>query len=233
MHAVTFTERLRLCNRLSFADLWGCGSCDNIESVLAFTWRQVDAAHARGPLLPFLCNRMPRAIVMHWKLLCSTLPFSSSSPSSIRWILDVQLRDVLCAHYRHAARTMVPFAPGVAALRESVKAIKELIDVSSSSSEDSAFAVEIAEILIGLVLTASQAANGSLDNDAAAAALVSQNLKLLADFRLPEQPVSFADAESYILILQVDIVIVSLYLIAICCGVSFCGFYVFALVYAW
>jgi hypothetical protein len=202
MHAVTFIERLRLCSRLSFADIWGFGCCDGVESVLAFTWRQVDAAHARGPLLPFLCIRMPRAIVMHWKLLCSTLPFSSSSPTSIRWILDVQLREVLCAHYRHAARTMAPFAPGVAALTESVGIIKDLISNCGSKLEDGAFAVEIAKDLIGLVLSV-QAPDGSVGNAAAAAAVVSQNLSLLADLRIPEQPASFADAESHILILQV------------------------------
>jgi hypothetical protein len=203
MHAVKFIERLRLYNRLSFADMWGCGSCEGVDSVLAFTWRQVDAAHARGPLLPFLCNRMPRAIVLHWKLLCSTLPFSSASPSSIRWILDVQLRDVLCAHYRHAARTMMPFAPGVAALRESIGVIKNLIADCGSNIEDDAFAVVVAEDLIGLVLSAPQAADGSFDNAAAAAAVVSQNLTWLAELCFPEHPISFADAESFMLRLQV------------------------------
>ena len=202
-HAVAFIERLRLSNRLSFADMWGRGTGEDVEGVLAFTWRQVDAAHARGPLLPFLCSRMPRAIVMHWRLLCSALPQISSNHSSIRWILDVQLRDVICAHYRHAARTMMPFAPGAAALRESVHVVKELIADSEGNLGDTAFATSVVEDLIDLVRAAPQTAEVSVDAAAASAAEVSHNLKSLAKLVLPEQPLTCAQAEYYISMLQV------------------------------
>ncbi len=207
MHAVTFIERLRLCNRLSFADMWGGGSCGGVEGVLAFTWRQVDAAQARAPLLPFLCSRMPRAIVMHWRLLCSSLPPPSPSPSGpspIRWVLDVQLRHVLCAHYRHAARTMMPFAPGAAALRESVGVVQELIADAGLGLGDVDFAGEMAGDLMGLVRAAPQAAGCASDAaTAAAAAVVTRQLKWLAGVRLPEQALTPAEAESHMQALQV------------------------------
>ncbi len=207
LHAVSFIERLRLCNRLSFADMWGGSNGEEVKSVLAFTWRQVDAAHARGPLLPFLCSRMPRAIVMHWRLLCSALPSLSTSPSSIRWILDVQLRDVLCAHYRHAARTMMPFAPGAAALKESVYVVKDLIADCGGKLGDDAFAASVAEDLIGLVRSTSQTAEDVVDAAATTAALVTQNLQLLAQMCLPALPVTRAAAESYMLMLQVFLLV--------------------------
>jgi flavin-binding protein dodecin len=97
----------------------------------------------------------------------------------------------------------MPFAPGVAALRESIGVIKDLIDDCGSKIEDNAFAVAVAEELIGLVASAPQAADGSLDNAAAAAAVVSHNLKWLAKVCFPEHPISFADVDSYILKLQV------------------------------
>lgn len=202
MHAIAFTERLRLCHRLSFADIWVGSSSRGVEGVLSFTWRQADAANARAPLLPFLCSRMPRAMVMHWILLCSALPHSSLS--SVRWVLDVQLRDVLCAHYRHAARAMVPFAPGAAALRESVAVVRDMIADVGGKFGDASFAAVVAEDLAGLVRCAPQALEATADHaSAAAAALVSRNLKLLANMILPEQPVASADAESFMQMLQV------------------------------
>lgn len=205
LHAVTFIERLRLCNRLSFADMWGGCNGEGVEGVLAFTWRQVDAANARGPLLPFLCSRVPRAIVLHWRLLCSTLPSQSNPTSPIRWILDVQLRDVLCAHYRHAARTMMPFAPGAAALRESVDVVKELIADCGGMWGDSSFAASVAEDLVGLVRASPETAEDSVDAAAVAtASTVIRNLKWLANVNLPEKPVTCSDAESYMQMLQVS-----------------------------
>jgi hypothetical protein len=69
---------------------------------------------------------------------------------------------------------------------------------------DASFAAVVAEDLTGLVRCAPQAAEATADHaSAAAAALVSHNLKLLANMILPEQPVAGADAESFMQMLQV------------------------------
>jgi hypothetical protein len=69
---------------------------------------------------------------------------------------------------------------------------------------DASFAAVVAEDLTGLVRCAPQALEATADHaSAAAAALVSRNLKLLANMILPEQPVASADAESFMQMLQV------------------------------
>ncbi len=97
----------------------------------------------------------------------------------------------------------MPFAPGAAALRESVYSVKDLIADRGGKLSDDAFAASVAEDLIGLVRSASQTAEDFVDAAATTAALVTQNLKWLAELCLPAQPVTCADAESYMLMLQV------------------------------
>jgi hypothetical protein len=115
-------------------------------------------------------------------------------------MLDVQLHYVLCAHYRHAARTMMPFAPGAAALRASVNVIKELVATGGGDGGEAAFAATLTEDLISLVRSVPQGADDSSD---AAALAVTRNLKELIGIRFSEQSLTCADAESHMHLLQV------------------------------
>ena len=65
---------------------------------------------------------------------------------------------------------MMPFAPGAAALRESVDVVKELIADCGGMWGDSSFAASVAEDLVGLVRAAPETAEDSVDAAAVAAA---------------------------------------------------------------
>jgi len=99
---------------------------------------------------------------------------------------------------------MMPFAPGAAALRESVGVVRQLIADDGLGLGDAAFAAVVAADLMGLVSAEPQVVECAADAAAAAAAAaVTRQLQWLAGVRLPEQALTPADAESHMQSLQV------------------------------
>ncbi len=105
--------------------------------------------------------------------------------------------------------------------------VRDMIADVGGKFGDASFAAVVAEDLEGLVRSAPQAVEATTDHaSAAAAALVTHNLKMLANMILPEQPVAVADAESFMQLLQVvaapKCVLASSYVRVYVCAVHVC-----------